>query len=137
LSTDVPGLFVMGAGSRAGDNAELIDGGRVHEIVAHLATAYRDLFVVFDSAPLHETSGARALAGLVGQVVLVVRAGFTPRRTVLETLELLEGIDPVSIVLNQVTSKQPPAYGSAYGGAPTVAPSRPQLETRGTDSDLL
>jgi Mrp family chromosome partitioning ATPase len=137
LSTDVPGLFVMGAGSRSGDNVELIDGGRVHEIVAHLGTAYRDLFVVFDSAPLHETSGSRALAGLVGQVVLLVRAGFTPRRIVLETLDLLQGIDPVNVVLNQVTTKQPPTYGSPYGLGASAPPVPLQLETRSNDSDLL
>lgn len=136
-ATDVPGLFVIGAGRRHGQEAELMVSTRMQDVVAHFASAFRDALVLIDSAPLCETSGARTLAASVGQIALVVRAGVTPRKTVLTALELLAGIEPVNLILNQATGKQAPAYGSAYQSATARPAARLEFQPRPGESDLL
>ncbi len=57
--------------------------------------------MLFDSSPLLATSESQALSAVVGQVLLVVRAGKTPRQAVLDALALIDEGKAVSLVLNQ------------------------------------
>jgi protein-tyrosine kinase len=70
-------------------------------ITARLLARNPNRVVLFDSPPLLVSSESRALSSVMGQVVLVVRNGATPRDAVLETIDSLgEGKD-ISLVLNQ------------------------------------
>ncbi len=57
--------------------------------------------VLFDSPPLLLTNEARVLTSLVGQIVLVVRAGVTPQQAVLEAIGYIGEDKPIGLVLNQ------------------------------------
>jgi hypothetical protein len=56
---------------------------------------------LFDSSPLLVSSESLALAGSMGQVAMVVRAGYTPRHAVIDALESLGDRVPIGIILNQ------------------------------------
>jgi protein-tyrosine kinase len=84
--------------------------------VKALAQANARRIVVFDSPPLLLTSESRALADVVGQIVLVVRAGATSKSAVTDALALLGDDKPVGIVLNQaVMGSADGYYGYNYG----------------------
>ena len=75
--------------------------------------------MLFDSAPLLLTTESHALAHVLGQILIVVRADQTPQHMVLEVLQSLDERKPVSLVLNQ-SMKHPHAgyyyeYGSSAG----------------------
>jgi exopolysaccharide/PEP-CTERM locus tyrosine autokinase len=116
IPTDVPGLSILPAG-RANESAtELLASERMVHIVKALAQTDARRIVVFDSPPLLLTSESRALADVVGQIVLVVRAGATAKSAVTDALALLGEDRPVGIVLNQaVLGSTESYYGYNYG----------------------
>jgi len=117
LPTDVPGLSILPAG-RASDTAtELLASARMQEIGAILDSRDANRMVLFDSPPLLLTSESRALAHSVGQVVIVVRAEYTPQQAVLDAIEKLGANRSISLVLNQskITTAAYYGYGSAGG----------------------
>jgi Mrp family chromosome partitioning ATPase len=61
--------------------------------------------LLLDSSPLLITNEGRALVKLAGQVVMVVRAGHTPRHAVEEALSLFDSEKSGGLILNQVTSR--------------------------------
>jgi protein-tyrosine kinase len=114
--TDVAGLSVLGAGTRAENATELLASIRMMELIARLRVADTRRIMLLDSPPLLITTESRELATVAGQIVLAVRAGFTPRQAVYDALALLGDSKPIGIVLNQVDSDadEAPYYG--FGG---------------------
>jgi protein-tyrosine kinase len=101
LPTDINGLSILPAGTQNEMAAELIASARMVEVVDQLLRADPRRVVVFDSSPLLVSAESRALAEIVGQIVLVVRAMRTPRQAVLDALAQLGTRDNVQLVLNQ------------------------------------
>jgi len=114
LQTDVPGLLVMPAGSRSENATELLASTRMEHVARALAAHDTRRIVLFDSPPLMLTTESQALAQVVGQIALVVRAGHTPQRVLLDALDSLRERAPVSFILNQSTSS--PGTGYYYYG---------------------
>jgi receptor protein-tyrosine kinase len=91
-------------------------------IMASLAAPGQRRIVVLDSPPLLLTSEARVLASYAGQIALVVEAGKTPRRSLLEAIEVLDPSKAISLILNKsrflpgVGDYRYEGYG-AYGAA--------------------
>jgi exopolysaccharide/PEP-CTERM locus tyrosine autokinase len=121
LPTDVGGLSILPAGKTHDGATELLASARMSAVVARLISRNPRRIVLFDSPPLLVSSESRALSAVVGQVVLVVRSGATPRQAVLDALEQIAD-RPVSLILNQgrvsITGNYY-GYGSygAYGDA--------------------
>jgi len=117
LATDVPGLSFLPAGRPDANATELLASTRMRDVVALLAGHDAARMVLFDSAPLLLTTESHALAQVVGQIVVVVRADQTAQHVVLDALDTLGEGRPVSLVLNQ-SMKQPHAgYYYQYGNA--------------------
>ncbi len=79
--------------------------------------------MVFDSSPLLLTTDSRVLANSVGQVLIVVRAGGTPRSAITEAIAALPESKRVGLVLNQFAGSSAAnyyGYGS-YGTEPDSA----------------
>jgi protein-tyrosine kinase len=74
---------------------------RMAAVVSRLLARNPRRIVLFDSPPLLVSSESRALTGIAGQIVLVVRSGKTPRRAVLDAIEELGENADVSLILNQ------------------------------------
>lgn len=101
IPTDVAGLSILPAGRRTETATELLASNRMEQIIGELNRRDPNRIVLFDSPPLLLTSESRVLAGLVGQIVIVVRAASTPQKAVLEALSALGEGRPVGLVLNQ------------------------------------
>jgi exopolysaccharide/PEP-CTERM locus tyrosine autokinase len=99
-STDNPNLLFLPAGTRPASAKELLGSQRMRTLLAELTARPRQI-VIFDSPPLLLTSEARVLASYVGQIVLVVEASRTPRRSLLEAIELLDPSKAINLVLNK------------------------------------
>lgn len=122
LPTDVPRLSVVSAGKRNENASELLASGRMAQLLATLGSRDPNRIILLDSPPLLLTSESRVLAAVVGQVVMVVRAGVTPQRAVFDAIDLLGEGKPVSLVLNQSDEQNAPYYHQYYGSEGPGAP---------------
>jgi len=114
LSTNMPKLKVLPAGSRHAQANELLASEQMQRVTHELATRYPDRIVIFDAPPLLMTSEANVVAGLVGQVLLVVEAGETPQSAVKEAVALLDERKVIGIVLNKYKGSDKGQYGAYY-----------------------
>ncbi len=101
IGTNVRGLSLMPAGPQVGSAAELLGSARMRQIMRSLCAIHPRRVVLIDSPPLLVTSEGRALLSIAGQVVLVVRAGVTPRRAVVDAIALFDERQAGGIVLNE------------------------------------
>lgn len=115
VGTDIPRLSLLPAGRRTELASELLASGRMKELMRRLPSVFPNAIVLFDSSPILLTSEARILAHHVGQVVLVVAAGQTPQQALKDALGHLEGVEKVSLILNQAVLSGPLAYYYGYG----------------------
>lgn len=119
IDTDVPGLSLLPAGRRHDHATELLASRRMADIVAELSASDRNRVVIFDSPPLLPTSEARVLAGLMGQIVMIVCAGKTPQQAVIDALASIDESKATNLVLNQagagLASEKYGSYGYGYG----------------------
>jgi protein-tyrosine kinase len=116
LPTDVPGLSILPAGRPCETATELLASARMQAVVAQLSAAAANRIALFDSPPLLLTTESRALTGVVGQVVLIVGAGSTPQKAVLDAIDLVGEGRPVSLILNQCDENERSEYYQHYYG---------------------
>lgn len=116
MPTDVPGLSLLPAGKTSETAPELLASARMEVIANQISARDPRRIVLFDSAPLLITSEAMALAGLVGQIVMVVRAGVTPQSAVLDAIDLLGEGKNIGLVLNQTDEQARSGYYYQYYG---------------------
>jgi protein-tyrosine kinase len=118
LQTDCRGLSILPAGSAQEGATELLSSSRMKSIANRIIERNPRCIALFDSSPLLVSSESLALASAIGHVVLVVRAGRTPRHAVVDAVESLVEEIPVSLVLNQGRrglSEGRYGYGYGYG----------------------
>ena len=116
LPTDVPGLSLLPAGKAHDTANELLGSARMEQIANQITVRYPNRIVLFDSPPLLITQEAMALSAVVGQIVMVVRAGVTPQSAVLDAIELLGEGKSIGLVLNQTDEQVRPGYYYQYYG---------------------
>jgi len=98
-TTNVPDLAVVPAGIARDGTAERLASPLAASVLQGLrADSGRIVFV--DAPPLLEGDAVRAFAARADRVVVVVKAGATPRVAVLDALGCLEEHPAVSVVLN-------------------------------------
>jgi exopolysaccharide/PEP-CTERM locus tyrosine autokinase len=110
--TNLPGLGLLPSGAPVDGITELMSSKRMQYIANSLIARHPRRIVLLDSPPLLITTEARVLTRIAGQVVLVVRAGKTPRGAVLDAAKLLGDHQSVGIVLNET----PAGLGKNYYG---------------------
>lgn len=101
LPTDIPNLSFLPAGNPRDNATELLASLRMLKVLRQLNQVSARRIVVLDSSPLLATTESRVLASVVGQVVLVVRAGHTPQRSVLDAISQLGDASWIGLILNQ------------------------------------
>jgi exopolysaccharide/PEP-CTERM locus tyrosine autokinase len=109
VPTSTRGLSILPAGGQVTNAAELLSSNRMRKIVTGLTRNPRRI-LLFDSPPLLVTNEGGPLLKLAGQVVLVVRAGGTPRHAVQEALALFDKRQAGGVVLNQVPGSPSEGY---------------------------
>ena len=111
--TSVPGLSLMTAGHLNHRPVDLLASNNMAQLVERLKTMLPHHVIIFDTPPLLPVTETRSLSALVGQVMLVVAAGETPRSAVNESLLQLENCEAVGLLFNKapVQPKAPAYYG--------------------------
>ncbi len=121
--TDLPTLSFLAAGTGSEEATELLASARMEQLAGELGANDPQRVVVFDSPPLLQTTESVTLSHVAGQIVVVVRAEFTPQPVLLDALKLLEGHPSISLVLNQsVRSVNSAYYYYGYGNDRAGAP---------------
>jgi protein-tyrosine kinase len=121
MPTNVKNLSILSAGKRHKQATEFLASASMTKLLDDLSTTYSDSILVFDSPPLLVTTESQVLASYMGQIVLVVEAGRTPRETVNEALASIESNDIIGLVLNKSqnisagSNYQYGGYGYGYG----------------------
>jgi protein-tyrosine kinase len=123
LDTDVPRFSLLSAGKRSETATELLASVRMQEVVRRLVAADPNRIVLFDSPPLLLTSEARVISSIVGQVVMVVRAGATSQQAVLDALDMLGEGKYTGLVLNHCDEQSTGYYAYYGGGSEQSAPA--------------
>jgi len=115
IRTDIPSLCVLPAGQSTDRDAEYISSARMDALIAALVAGRPERVLIFDSPPLLAASPAAALAGHVGQTVLVVRADRTTEGALRDAAGLLKECPHVQLLLNGVQfSTSGRRFGSYY-----------------------
>jgi polysaccharide biosynthesis transport protein len=119
--TDTENLFILGAGERASNPAELLGAGDIAGLLRE-AMLHFDR-VVLDSAPINAVSDTQHIAKEIESVCLVVRASKTPRRAVIRACGLLTQAthSPDAVVLNRVVRRHGDYYHAHYARMYTTA----------------
>ena len=113
IGTDVRGFDVLPSGKFVENATELLASARMGQVAARLMARPRRL-VLFDSPPLLGSSEAHALVRLNAEVIIVVRAGVTPRHAIIESVALVERSRLQGIVLNEAPMKPGASYYYGY-----------------------
>ena len=110
----VPHLFVLTAGERAPNPAELLGGRGFGELIRNVAPQYDR--IVIDSAPVNAVSDTLLLVKHAQSVVVVVHAGKTPDKAVIRACQKLSdaGSKPVGFILNRLPKRAGIGYYYHY-----------------------
>lgn len=116
IGTDIPGLWVMPAGSATSSDSEYLSSARTKTVLDRLVEGAPNRFVIFDSPPALAASPAAELAKYVGQAVVVARADKTGQGALEDAISLLSACPNIQLLLNAVHfSPSGRRFGSYYG----------------------
>lgn len=110
VPTDMPGLCILPVGRQSHQATEMLASDGMRNVIDTLEALHSRTIVLVDSPPLLVTSEARVLASLFDQVVLVVRAGGTPKEAVMDAINLVGEGPEINLVLNQALHAGTGAY---------------------------
>lgn len=114
LGTSIDGLTIVPAGTSREHATELLSGQRMAEFLEKVHRRNPKQIILIDSPPLLQTTESRALSAIAGQVVLIVRAGTTPKEAVKHAISTIDNDKPVNAVLNQVQFNRGSGYYYGY-----------------------
>lgn len=117
--TDIGKLTFLPAGSPHPQATELLASESMHKLLQEVSRRYRDRIVIFDSPPLLAASEAVALAGQVGQIVMVVEAGKTSEEALTTALSRVETNNVTGLILNKGEAAGLRYHYGEYGPAGT------------------
>lgn len=115
--TNIERLSLLPAGRHHEQATELLASASMKDLIDHLSDRYEDRIIIFDSPPIIMTTEARVLASYMGQIVMVVEAGVTPREAVTDALASIGSPEVVGMVLNKAREARGTRYqGYGYAG---------------------
>lgn len=112
--TAQPRLSIVPGGTDA-PNAAPPPAEALASALRRLAAAFPDHVIVLDMPPALATADAGALAPVVGQIVMVVRAQATRRNEVEAALDVIEACPEIRLLLNRTGLRGKDSFG-AQGG---------------------
>lgn len=115
IATDIPGLFVLPAGTATVLDAEYLASARTGAVLDRLTQGAPDRIVVFDTPPALAASPAAELAAHVGQALLVVRADETSRAALEDAQQLLSACGDIKLLLNATRYSPSGRHFGSYG----------------------
>jgi capsular exopolysaccharide synthesis family protein len=127
MPTSYEGLRVLPAGAHTALAAELLGSEQMRVIIAELRAEFPQHRILVDTPPILLTADPLVVARHMDHILLVVRAGVTPRRAVSQAIEALGADRFLGVVLNDATDNASDHY--YYSGRYSYGGSTP------TDSD--
>jgi protein-tyrosine kinase len=115
LKTEIEKLSVLPGGTIPDNPTELVGSKKMEALVHELKSSYQDRFIIFDSTPLLATAEPEVLAKLVDGIIIVVKAGLTPRETIKQAIASLEQEKIIGFVLNNVQFKYSGLFSRYFG----------------------
>ena len=103
--TELDNLSIIPAGRAAANPARLVRSTRLHEVVTTLKLS--NDFIVLDMAPVLPVADTKSVAKFLDGVVMVVRAGVTPREIVGRAIDAVGTDKVLGVVLNGVETAMP------------------------------
>jgi len=94
--TFLPNLKVLPAGKPHRLSSELLAKLKTHDLLS----LFPNHQIIIDSAPVLSTADPLVLTGLVEGIIMVIRAGKTPRKRLFESIATLNSNKLMGIVLN-------------------------------------
>ena len=100
--TKVPHLDVIPAGIIPPNPSQLLGSARMRELINALLPLYS--FIIIDAPPILGLSDSLILSTMTDGVIMVVRAGDTPKDSVIQARKLLKGVNSkiLGVVLNGI-----------------------------------
>ena len=116
IKTVVEKLTILPAGTPPDNPAELLTTQKMKALLNEVAQRYEDRYIVIDSAPPSVAPETAAIANYVDGIIIVVKAGKTPRTAVSEVIEHFGKDKILGLVLNQSDQsiKKYYGYGKSY-----------------------
>lgn len=111
MKTQIDKLTILPSGVPPINPAELMASKKLRALLDEVKARYDDRFVIIDSPPPSMASETNAMAKYVDGVIIVVRAGKTPREAVAETIDQIGKEKLIGIVLNNVDHIYTKYYG--------------------------
>lgn len=115
LRTEMEKLSLLPAGTIPDNPAELIGSKKMEALVRELKSKSEGRYVIFDSTPLLATTEPEVLSRWVDGIILVVRAGITPRETVVQALKRIEKEKILGVVLNGLDFRTSALHSRYFG----------------------
>ena len=113
--TEIEKLRIFPGGAVQDNPTELIGSKKMEALIRELKSRYSDRYIIFDSTPLLATSESEVLGKLVDGIIMVVRAGVTPRETVKQAITSLEKDKILGLVLNDLEFKSSGLFSRYFG----------------------
>lgn len=112
--TPVPNLSVLTSGGIPNNPSELLSSNAMRDLMVKLRTHFD--VILIDSPPVISVADAPVIASHVDGTILVVRAGYIPRRLTMQAKRSIEAVNGkvLGIVLNSVSSSHHPYYYYRY-----------------------
>jgi protein-tyrosine kinase len=115
LKTEVDKLSLLPAGGVRDNPTELIGSRRMETLVRELKSKQEERYIIFDATPLLATTEPEVLAKWVDGILLVVRAGITPRETVLQAIKSIGKEKILGVVLNDLDFRSSGLHNRYFG----------------------
>jgi len=113
--TGIKGLRILPAGKSEVNPGDLIASKRMKALLNGLKSHTQTDFVIIDTTPILATADPEDLAALVDGIIIVVRAGVTPRETVEQALVSLEKEKILGGLLNDLVFKTSGLRSTYFG----------------------
>jgi protein-tyrosine kinase len=125
------GWYLLGAGGNCHNPTELLQSGAFSELLSKLAPHFD--WILVDSPPVIPVTDALSVAREVDAILMVVRAGSTPRHAVERSLSLLGRKKLLAVVLNGIEglNKLYSKYGYYRNDSTDGGPKAPAASLNG------
>jgi protein-tyrosine kinase len=115
FKTQVDKLSLLCGGSSQENPVELIGSKKMEALVGELKTRYDDRYIILDSSPVLATTEPNILDKMVDGILLVIRAGETPRESVQQAVKMLKTEKIIGVVLNDMEFKSSALHARYFG----------------------
>ena len=101
VESPVKGLFVLAAGAKVANPSEMLDRGRVHQLIQELGRSFD--VILLDCPPVMAVADAAIVANVATSVLFVVGSGTTSRKAALVAIDRIVAVqgEVVGVVLNK------------------------------------